>query len=259
MFPPGDFARLQWTLQHAGVITTVSRDLAQKVSLLSDRADIHVLPNAVNTDCFQPATSADHADLQVLRQRLGIAPDEVILGFSGELREKKGQQFLLPMLTTVRQHHPACLLIIGEIRTSQEALLQTYGVQFPEDVQRVIVTGHLDDPQQVARHLQLCDLLLLPSLWDGMPNALLEGMACGLGCLASDAGGIPEVLEHGKTGFLLPRFKLHHLGEAVLEWLALDTDTKQVIQHAARDRILAQFSLVEEGRSLTQVLQLIGK
>ncbi|MEL6382103.1 MAG: glycosyltransferase [Cyanobacteria bacterium J06626_18] len=259
MFPPGDFARLQWTLQHAGVITTVSRDLAQKVRLLSDRTDIHVLPNAVDTDCFQPATAADQGTLQALRQQHGIAPNEVVLGFSGELREKKGQQFLLPTLTTVRQHHPACLLIIGEIRTSQEALLQTYGVQFPADVQRVIVTGHLDDPEQVAQHLQLCDLLLLPSLWEGMPNALLEAMACGLGCIASDAGGIPEVLEHGKTGFLLPRFKLHHLGEAVLEWLSLDADTKHAIQQAARDRVLAQFSLTEEGRSLTPILRLLGK
>lgn len=257
MFPPGDFARLQWTLQHAGIITTVSQDLAQKVRLLSDRADIHVLPNSVDTQCFQPATASAQPGLQALRQQLGIAPNEVVLGFSGELREKKGQQFLLPALTTVRQHYPACLLIIGEIRTSQAALLQTYGAQFPEDVERVIVTGHLDTPAEVAQHLQLCDLLLLPSLWEGMPNALLEAMACELGCIASDAGGIPEVLEHGKTGFLLPRFKLHHLGDAILEWLMLDADTRQTIQQAARDRILAQFSLVQEQRSLRQILQLL--
>ena len=62
---------------------------------------------------------------------------------------------------------------------------------------RVIVTGHLDLPEQVAEHLSLCDVYLQPSLWEGMPNALMEAMASGCGCIGSDAGGIPEVIEHG--------------------------------------------------------------
>ena len=71
-------------------------------------------------------------------------------------------------------------------------------------------------------HLQACDVYLQPSLWDGMPNALLEAMAAGCGCIASDAGGIPEIITPGVDGIIVPRWQLHRLGEAVLEWLQAD-------------------------------------
>lgn len=241
MFPPGDFARLQWTLQTADLITAVSADMARKIQLLTQREDVLVLKNAVDTEIFYPSLPVPN-----LRTSLGIAAEEIVLGFSGELREKKGQQFLLNALTRVRKQRPACLLIIGEVRPSQEALLQLYATQFPEDAQRIIITGHLPDPKTVAEHLRLCDIYLQPSLWDGMPNALLEAIACGCFCIASDAGGIPEIVEHGKNGFLLPRSQLHQLGDAVLECLDLSPSIRSQISLSARDRILSDFSLEPE-------------
>jgi glycosyltransferase involved in cell wall biosynthesis len=251
MFPPGDFARLQWTLQHTKVITAVSGDMARKIQLLSGRDDVLVLKNAVDTEIFAPSPESN------LRASLGISPDEIVLGFCGELREKKGQNFLLNALTTVRQQRPACLLIIGEVRASQESLLQLYASQQPEDAQRVIVTGHLADSSIVAAHLRLCDIYLQPSLWEGMPNALLEAMACGCCCIASDAGGIPEVILHGENGFLLARSHLHRLGEAVLECLTMPREAKNRIQQAARDRILTNHSISQEQQQLRKVLESI--
>ncbi|MBW4641902.1 MAG: glycosyltransferase family 4 protein [Goleter apudmare HA4340-LM2] len=250
MFPPGDFARLQWTLQNAQVITAVSADMSRKIQLLSGRDDVVVLKNTVDAEVFTPQTQPG----DVTRESLGISPDEVVLGFCGELREKKGQQFLLNALTTVRQQRPACLLIIGEVRTSQESVLQLYKTQQPEDAQRVVITGHLNNPQAVASYLRLCDVYLQPSLWEGMPNALLEAMACGCCCIASDAGGIPEVMTHGENGFILPRSHLHKLGEAVLEFLAFLPAEKDKIKQAARDRILLEYSLEQEKLQLQTLI-----
>ena len=250
MFPPGDFARLLWTLQQADVITAVSTDMARKITVLSQRQDVLVLKNAVNQQIFKPSSGSVNS----LRIALGIQDEEVVLGFSGELREKKGQQFLLNALTTVRAKRPAYLLIIGEVRTSQEAALQLYAAQHPEDAQRIIITGHLPSQIEVAQHLQLCDVYLQPSLWEGMPNALLEALACGCLCIASDAGGIPEVMESGKQGFIIERFHLHRLGEAVLECLDLNPAIRQQIITAGRDRIQAEFSLEQEKIGLQAVL-----
>ncbi|MBD2215269.1 glycosyltransferase [Nostoc linckia FACHB-104] len=250
MFPPGDFARLQWTLQHAKVITAVSADMSRKIQLLSGRDDVLVLKNVVDTEIFSPPAKK----VEITREELGIAPDEVVLGFCGELREKKGQQFLLNALTTVRQVRPACLLIIGEVRASQESVLQLYKTHQPENAQRIIVTGHLPNSAVVAEYLHLCDVYLQPSLWEGMPNALLEALACGCCCIASDAGGIPEVITHGKNGFLLPRSHLHKLGEAVLECLAMTTEEKNHICQAARDRILTEYSLAQEKLQLQTLM-----
>ncbi|MBD2353855.1 glycosyltransferase family 4 protein [Tolypothrix sp. FACHB-123] len=250
MFPPGDFARLQWTLQHTKVITAVSADMSRKIQLLGGRGDVLVLKNAVDTEIFSPPAKK----VEISREELGIAADEVVLGFCGELRDKKGQQFLLNALTTVRQVRPACLLIIGEVRPSQESVLQLYKTHQPENAQRIIITGHLPNPEAVAEYLRLCDVYLQPSLWEGMPNALLEAMACGCGCIASDAGGIPEVITHGKDGFLLPRSQLHKLGEAVLEYLTLTDEEKNKISQAARDRILTEYSLAQEKLQLQTLI-----
>lgn len=244
MFPPGDFARLEWTLRQAGVIAAVTRELAQKAGTLSGRDDVVCLHNAVDTEVFAPGPCAD-------RGKLGIRPDEVVLGFAGELREKKGQRYLLEALRRVRENRPACLLVIGEVRPSEAPRL--FGGGAPEE-QRVLITGQLENPAAVNAHLQLCDVYLQPSLWDGMPNALLEAMAAGCGCIGSDAGGIPEIITPGVNGVLLPRWQLHRLGEAVLEWLDADPSDRERIRQAARAHMLAEFSLEQERRQLQAVL-----
>ncbi len=251
MFPPGDFARLQWTLQHASVVTAVSKDMGRKIELLCGRNDLLVLRNAVDGEVFSQKSIAGRT---VTRENLGIEPDEVVLGFCGELREKKGQQFLLNALTRVRNGVSACLLIIGEVRTSQESILQVYKNQHPENGQRVIVTGHLAKSEDVAEYLRLCDVYLQPSLWDGMPNALLEAMSCGCCCIASDAGGIPEVIVHGENGFLVARSHLHKLGEAVLDVLAMSREEKARISQAASKYVLDRHSITQEKELLQAVV-----
>jgi glycosyltransferase involved in cell wall biosynthesis len=119
---------------------------------------------------------------------------------------------------------------------------------------RVLVTGPLASPADVNEHLQLCDVYLQPSLWDGMPNALLEAMAAGCGAIASDAGGIPEIITGGVDGILVPRWQLHRLGEAVLEWLDAQPEHRTRIRRAARERVIADFSLEQERRQLQTIL-----
>ena len=250
MFPPGDFARLQWTLQNASSITTVTRELACKVAALCGRNDVICLRNVVDHETFRPLPSD-----RELRERLGIAADEVVLGFAGELREKKGLQYLLRALQAVRGKRPACLLVIGEVRPSEVVRVVEWLGPGTLTENRVVVTGQLAVPHEVNRHLQLCDVYLQPSLWDGMPNALLEAMSAGCGCIGSDAGGIPEIITPGVDGLIVPRWQLHRLGDAVLEWLAADPDHRTRIRDAARQRVLDEFTFDAERRQLQEFLE----
>lgn len=249
MFPPGDFSRLLWTLNKASVVTSVSQDLASKITTLCGREDVVVLKNAVNTDVFVPF--ADSPNKLKLRTSLGIRDDELVLGFCGELREKKGIQFLLRSLAELRSVRPACLLIIGEARLQQQATLQLFAAERPDDASRIIVTGHVSEQSTVCNYLQLCDLFLQPSLYEGLPNALLEAMSSGLLCIASDAGGIPEVIEHGVNGFMLPRAQLHNLTTAILEALELPEEQRAQLCASARDTILKNYSLSAERDALS--------
>lgn len=179
------------------------------------------------------------------------------MGFSGELREKKGQGFLLQALAQLRAQRPVCLLIIGELRSAAQSLLQTFAIDHPDHAARVIVTGQLSDPEVIVQHLNLCDIYLQPSLWEGMPNALLEAMACERCCIASDAGGIPEVLESGHTGWVIPRSQLHHLGDAILDCLSLSVEERRQMGQRARQFVQTHHAPSQEKVQLQQLLQQI--
>lgn len=250
MYPPGDFSRLLWTLNNATCVSAVTQDLAAKVQALCGRQDIVRLKNVVDPEVFSPTNPNGE-----LREKLGIRAGEIVLGFAGELREKKGQYFLLDALRIIRQTHSACLLIIGEVRPSEmPRLMQWTGAGSLEE-QRILVTGQLMTPSEVNQHLQLCDVYLQPSLWDGMPNALLEAMAAGCGCIGSDAGGIPEAITDGVNGIILPRWQLHRLPDAVLQWISSAPEYRAQIRQAARERVVADYGSDVERRQLQSILE----
>jgi glycosyltransferase involved in cell wall biosynthesis len=254
LFPPGDLSRLLWTLERATVVSAVSRDLARRIDVVGGRElGVEVIGNAVDLEVFSPGP-VDVA----LRTALGIGEDEAVLGFCGELRMKKGLPFLLDALVEVRRQRPACLLVIGELRPRQASMLAAFGAEHPQDHARVLFTGHLEEPAHVAAHLRLCDVVLSPSVWEGLPNAVLEAMACGCLVLGSDAGGIPEIVEHGVSGAILARHELHRLGPAALELLQLDATARQALRSAARGRVETRFGPANERAALTRVLERLG-
>jgi glycosyltransferase involved in cell wall biosynthesis len=255
MFPPGDFARLLWTLERATLVSSVSNDLAKKIKmLLGNRNDVVVLPNSVDGQLFRPDSSTA-LEQQELRASLRVDASESILGFSGELRHKKGLPFILAALHEVQQVRPAVLLVIGEVRPREQAQLMTFAAEFPEAANRIIVTGRLESQADVAKYLQICDVVLQPSVWDGLPNSVLEAMACGKVVIASDAGGIPEVVDHGANGFAIPRAFLQNLGKAILEVLELDEQRRRSIEEAARQRVVANFHPDLESSRLDDLLK----
>jgi len=253
VFPPGDFSRLKWTLDNADSITAVSEEMAHKIKVLSGRGDSVVLPNVVNPDDFAPRP----ANAQ-LRSHLNISENDLVLAFSGELREKKGMRFLLETMRTMQAERPTKLLLIGDARAQQKAALQLFAAEHPEAAANIIITGHLASPHLVSEHLQLVDLYLQPSLFEGMPNALLEAMACEKVCMASDAGGIPEVIEHGRNGFMVSRAHLNHLHTAIVEILEMPREDRTKIARAARKTILEKFCPREEELKLKMLLSSNG-
>lgn len=246
LFPPGDLARLEWCLRQATRLVAVSTDLARKVRCLVDRQPI-VLPNAVDTALFRPG--ARPADLA---ESLGLA-EQTVLGFSGELRAKKGLSFLLEALAVVRRQLPARLLVIGGVRGNDQGELERACAELGLEG-AVQVTGHLERPADVARHLLLCDLFLLPSLWEGMPNSLLEAMACAVPVVVSDAGGIPEIVSDGVNGIVVPRTHLHQLGRRVLALLGQPVEQRQALARAGRQTVEQHHSPAAEQAGLAALL-----
>jgi glycosyltransferase involved in cell wall biosynthesis len=110
------------------------------------------------------------------------------------------------------------------------------------------------DRAELARTLRAMDLLVFPSLWDGLPNALLEGMALARPVLASAVGAIPEVLEHGVNGFLVPPSRLDTFGDEALRVADLPVDERARIGRAARESVASRFRPEAERDALLAVL-----
>ncbi len=91
------------------------------------------------------------------------------------------------------------------------------------------------DPEQVARYYQAADLYLHPARADTFPNTDLEALACGTPVVASAAGGIPEQVVEGKTGFLVPVGDARAMAERVLDLLADDGLRVRMGREAAED------------------------
>lgn len=251
IFPPGDMSRLLWTLNKATIVNSVSQDMARKIEILCGRQDLEIMPNVVDASVFSPRPER----VAELKSSLKIKDEEKVLCFSGELREKKGLQFMLDAFQQVQSQTPCCFLVIGDLRSHQRPAVQIFAAEHPEAAERLIITGHLEQAEDVAAHLSLCDIFLQPSLMEGMPNSLLEAMACSCLCIASDAGGIPEIIQHGENGFLLSRAQLNYLGTGILEALELDEGISAIIKQTARDRVVALFSPEQETSQIEAMLQ----
>lgn len=250
MFPPGDFARLKWTLDNATTVTSVSKELAKKIrAMQGDDFEVKIMPNVVDLDTFSPGPPD-----QSLRSQLKIEKDEVILGFSGELRHKKGLAFLPSALTNVRKERPAVLLVIGEIRAREQSAISAFAAENPSIAARILSTGHIENPAEVAGYLRICDIVLQPSVWDGLPNSILEAMACQKLVLASDAGGIPEVIQHNINGVILPKINLHQLGYAILETLNLPIEKLDSLRMNARKSVELHFNPRNEENAIRSIL-----
>ena len=99
-----------------------------------------------------------------------------------------------------------------------------------------------EDPATVARYYRAADLYLHPAHAENFPLAILEAMACGVPVVASDAGGIPEIVVEGETGRLFANGDAEALAAAATALLG-DSDSRGRMAQAGRERILREFTL----------------
>jgi glycosyltransferase involved in cell wall biosynthesis len=183
-----------------------------------------------------PGVSVDPtvpADLQLERFRDG-AP---LLGLVAGLREQKGIVTLLDALELLaRGGRPQRFAIVGN-------------GPLRDEVERRVTSGPLAGSTlllpfqgRVESYLKPLDVFVLPSLWEGLPMAVLEAMAMGLPVVASSVNGTPEAVEEGVTGYLVPPGDPVRLADR-LEAIAADGETRAAMGRAAREAARSRFGV----------------
>jgi glycosyltransferase involved in cell wall biosynthesis len=198
---------------------------------------VEPIPNGVDTACFRPAGPGER---DRLRARFGLPTDACIVVMAGGLIRRKNPLGLVEAAGRVR-HRPLCLALAGPSGTApgEPEELELALKRLPADV-TVRQLGQLDG-ESMAELLRACDVFALPSRAEGLPNALLEAMASGLACVATDIPGSRDVLEHG-GGELLPLDDPESLA-AALERLAADPEARRRLGEQARSLVEARYSI----------------
>lgn len=196
---------VRWAAKRCDAIVTVSQALATKLGSFGIPADsIHVLPNGVDLDKFQP-----QPDQQL---RVEHAASGALLLSVGHLLEAKGHHIAIEALASLPN---TALLIVGEgpEEKSLRALAKKLGVAL-----RVHFLGYVPHTQMAAIY-STADFTVLASASEGMPNVMLESLACGTRVVATDVGGIGEVITEPVAGALMGS----RSAEAVIESIRMLT------------------------------------
>lgn len=175
---------------------------------------------------------------QKKRLELRVPAGDLLVGAVGRLDEQKGHEVLIEAMRLLRGRVPARCAILGSgpRREELKALIRRHELE-----DRVWLLGEQDD---VASWLSAFDIFALPSLWEGLPNALLEAMALGLPCVASAVDGVPEAIEDRKSGLLVSPQSPKALAEA-LSVLVADENLRARLGEGARKTIAERFKLID--------------
>jgi glycosyltransferase involved in cell wall biosynthesis len=248
-FDPGKFSHVMYALQNASAVTTNASILAKKAKAFFDR-EIHVIPNGIDIECFKPLKRNE-----ALAETFNLQHSTFTIGFAGELREKKGSTSLLSAFAQINKKIPACLLIVGEVREGEDKNsfdeFREANPQLP-----ITVTGQVPHKDMPA-YYSLMDVFVHPSLRDGMPNAVLEAMACGIPVIATPVGGVPDVIQDGKNGILTDINDPGILAAKMMDLLT-DPDKRKTLGVNARESVLERFTPEKELEANLSVYRSLG-
>ena len=235
------FPYLKWALENATQFTAVSQEGLQRAQILSARPNKgKVILNSIRPEDFTEGTQ----DLHVSRP---------LIGSLAVFKNKKGLEVLLCAFSMLLQHYPtAHLLLAGFIIPAEQQQFDTLVAKYHLSG-KITITGRVPK-QDALRYLRAMDVFAFTSLHDGCPNTVLEAMLASLPIVATRAGAVPELIEHGKHGLLVQPGSATDLYEALAKMLDAGTG-KQKYGKQAQKRVLAEFAPQRELSAYWEIYQ----
>lgn len=234
----------KWVLGRVGRVTVVSTEMQSAVRAIDARVPVDVLPMGVDAHLFHPSQASPE-----LREKYGVRGP--LLLFVGRLVESKGVQYLLDAMPGILRRFPAAkLLLIGDgpAEAALRAQVATLGLQ-----SHVIFLGALPNAELPA-YYATADVFVGPSVGhEGLGLTFVEAGLAGCVLIGTRVGGIPDVITHGQTGFLIEPRDPDAIAEQVNAVLA-DERLKRTLQHAVRSRLQDRFDWDVVTRRYAEVL-----
>ena len=198
-----------------------------------DRARVTVVHSGVDCERFRPPTSDERADA---RGALGISDTDFVISAVGALEQRKGHRYLIEAIGAIAASGKFKCFIAGQ--GSIHKVLQGE-IAVIRGLERIKLLGRIDDARAL---LWASDVFAMPSLKEGLGVAALEAMASALPVVASEVGGLREVVEDGRSGIVVPPANAGAIAAAI-QRLAESAELRSQMSAAARARAVENYSM----------------
>lgn len=218
-------------------------DIAQRAPLLKGQQVVSI-PNPIDTRFFHPQ------DKKAARRRLGLPADKHLLLFVAykATDKNKGIDYLRQAISIIKEQHPKlaeqlCVVPVGH---EAESLRHAFACEVcPHD--------YVTEQQTMLDLYNAADLLMMPTLMDNLPNTIVEAMACGVPCVGSNVGGLPQMITHGIDGYLAHLRDAEDFAQGI-EQLLLSSDYAQM-SAAARQKAVTSYSEEAVARKYIEIYE----
>lgn len=247
-----DLSHTEWKQKHKAYhdlnihVVTPSRWLAKcaSESKLFSRFPVQVIPYGFPLDVFRPHPKAE------IHKALNI-PDSVkiiLFGADSVLNERKGFRYLLEALNKIplKNGHDIAILTFGSLPK---------GIKIPLKYS-VVSLGRIADEKQLAKAYSVADVFVLPSLEDNLPNTVIEAMACGVPVVGFDIGGMPDMIEHKKTGYLVKPKDIKGLIEGI-DWVLSSIEGSSRLAETCRAKAEKEYGLEIQAKAYGELYERI--
>jgi glycosyltransferase involved in cell wall biosynthesis len=213
-------------------------------SALMQKWPVTVVPNAIDTEAWRPI------DKMLARRILRLPVEGSLLLFgaiSGTCNPRKGFDLLKGALDHLRGEMAGLeLVVLGQL-----APREPLNLGFP-----VHYTGHLHDEISLCLHYSAADAVVVPSRQDNLPNVGVEAQACGAPVVAFDVCGLPDIVEHEKTGYLAQPFDTQDLASGI-RWVLDGAERRALLSTQSRQAAVARFSYPVVAEQYLQVYKTV--
>ena len=204
----------------------IAEVVAQGLSKVYGVSDVPLIPNGVPVGVVR---SLKEEDRRAWRRREGFAAEDVLFTCVARLSPQKNPVLLLEAFALAATGNPHARLVFagsGELRPELERITQDLGI-----CSQVRFLGLRRDVPEV---LNASDVFVLSSDWEGNPLTVMEAMAAGKPVICTAVGGVPEIVEHGTTGLLVPAGDVSAFAEALTRLLT-DVQLREALGSKARE------------------------
>lgn len=246
IFSPKKADVLRHALGSSAAVCTVTRDHAARIAALEPSVHPRWIPNGVDPGSWQLMPHDREAGQRWRSDN--VAPHRRVLGIFGQLKHKKGVQFFLDVLARSGNADRFHVLLVGDI---EDAML----IWLAEHRETVPATAlPFRDRFELLPLFAACDLAVVPSFYDGLPNVVLEAGALGIPLLTSNAGGMADLLADGSNAIVFEAGDEHDCRRAIFDAARVSDAALAALGERCRNLVLEHFSVEREAARYIEVL-----